>query len=74
MEDLTSPFADPCIIDIKIGFTYPKFTDPIKAAAKKKREEVNYPALSKVGFQDKVIFLVSVLRTQILITVKAHWL
>ena len=56
MEDLTSSFDDPCIIDIKIGFTYLKFTDPEKAAAKKKREETNYPALSKVGFQVEVIF------------------
>ena len=59
MEDLTSCFDDPCIIDIKIGFTYPKFTDPDRAAAKKKREEANYPALSKVGFQVEVVFILN---------------
>ena len=59
MEDLTSCFDDPCIIDIKIGFTYPKFTDPDRAAAKKKREEANCPALSKVGFQVEVVFILN---------------
>ena len=51
LEDLTRPFDKPCIIDIKIGSTYHKFTDPDASEAKRKREEANYPLLRKLGFQ-----------------------
>jgi len=48
LEDLTRPFQNPCIIDIKMG----KVTwDPDATDAKRKREESKYPPLQKTGFQ-----------------------
>lgn len=48
LEDLTRPFLNPCIIDIKMG----KVTwDPDATDAKRKREESKYPPLQKTGFQ-----------------------
>ena len=48
LEDLTRPFRNPCIIDIKMG----KVTwDPGATKAKKEREESKYPPLQKTGFQ-----------------------
>jgi len=48
LEDLTRPFHNPCIIDIKMG----KVTwDPDATDTKRKREESKYPPLKKTGFQ-----------------------
>lgn len=48
LEDLTRPFRNPCICDIKMGrVTY----DPDATEAKRKRESVKYPPLMNTGFQ-----------------------
>jgi len=48
LEDLTRPFHNPCIIDIKMGrVTW----DPDATEAKRAREESKYPPLKKTGFQ-----------------------
>jgi len=48
LEDLTRPFKNPCIMDIKIGRVT---ADPLASEAKRKREEAKYPPLKKTGFQ-----------------------
>ena len=48
LEDLTRPFRNPCIIDIKMGrVTW----DPDATDAKRVREESKYPPLKMSGFQ-----------------------
>ena len=48
LEDLTRPFRDPCICDIKMGrVTY----DPDATEEKKRKESVKYPPLVNTGFQ-----------------------
>jgi len=48
LEDLTKPFKNPCIIDIKIG----KVTwDPNASKEKRIKEESKYPPLKNLGFQ-----------------------
>ncbi|CBY09140.1 unnamed protein product [Oikopleura dioica] len=48
LEDLTRPFRDPCICDIKMGrVTY----DPDATEEKKRRESVKYLPLINTGFQ-----------------------
>lgn len=48
LEDLTRPFKNPCIIDIKIGrVTW----DPNASEEKRSKEESKYPPLKNIGFQ-----------------------
>ena len=48
LEDLTKPFKNPCIIDIKIGrVTW----DPNASKEKRLKEESKYPPLKNLGFQ-----------------------
>jgi 1D-myo-inositol-tetrakisphosphate 5-kinase/inositol-polyphosphate multikinase len=48
LEDLTKPFKNPCIIDIKIGrVTW----DPNATKEKRIKEESKYPPLKNLGFQ-----------------------
>lgn len=48
LEDVTSKFLKPCIMDIKVGpITYDMEADPDKI----KREKSKFPSLEEVGFQ-----------------------
>ena len=48
LEDVTSKYKKPCVIDIKIGkITY----DPDASEEKKRKESTKYPPLQKIGFQ-----------------------
>ncbi len=48
LEDITSKFENPCVIDVKIGkITY----DPEATAEKRAKETNKYPPLKKTGFQ-----------------------
>ena len=48
LEDITSKYKKPCVIDIKVGkITY----DPDASEEKKRKESTKYPPLHKIGFQ-----------------------
>ena len=48
LEDITSRFTEPCIIDVKMGcVTYSLDADP----EKKLREQMKYPPAAQLGFQ-----------------------